>query len=134
MRHLFKGYNTRNINRHTSFRDCCILTKHPRKTCTEYTHSVLILQRPLYLNQAGYIQTRVTLFLDIREHFRQVGKRQKLWSEAWLVSAGECKALRSKGKTKTQFCRFFSGIHSVETNLQQNPETSHLNSLVSSYR
>lgn len=42
-----------------------------------------------------------TLFLYIRKYVCQVGKRQKLGSEAWLVSVGECKSLKRQEKVKT---------------------------------
>lgn len=51
--------------------------------------------------KAGYAHTQThTLFLYIREYFCQVGKWQKLGSEAWLVSAGECKSLKRTRKSK----------------------------------
>lgn len=65
------------------------------------THFALILRR-----QDADVRTHIhshahTLFLYIRENFCQVAERQKLGSEARLVSAGERKSLRRQmGKSK----------------------------------
>lgn len=73
------------------------------------------------IRAAGAAQTHTgahtTLFLYVRQQLCQVGKRQQLRSEAWLVSAGQRKSLKKPERSAKLFIiRLF--LYSSSLNLR----------------